>query len=122
MKQLTKLRAPETQASTERRVMPLRVLCEASRTRPIDVIQSSAIRIGEVYVQDDKGTRLLGKGEQPGSGRYLLRTNDLTNDQRKDLQEQNVRLHTVNGETHVEVSALAARALMDLVSGVSGCQ
>ena len=117
------LRTAEAQnRHTDGKIIPLRVLIEASKTRPIDVIQSSAIRNGEVYIQDGKGTRLLGKGEQPSSGRYLIRTNEITDDQRKDLEEQNVRLHTVNGVTHIEVSALAARALMDLVSGISGCQ
>jgi hypothetical protein len=123
MKQLTMTRTAEAQdRHTDRKIIPLRVLIEASKTRPIDVIQSSAIRNGEVYIQEGNGVRRLRQDEQPSSCRYLLRTNELTNDQRKDLQEQNVRLHTINNETHVEVSALAARALMDLVSGVSGCQ
>jgi len=122
MKQLTMTRIAEGNAETGRKIIPLRVLHEASKTRPIDVIQSSAIRNGEVYVQEGNGVRRLRIDEQPSSGRYLLRTNDLTNDQRKDLEEQNVRIRTVNGATHVEVSALAARALMDLVSGVAGCQ
>jgi len=99
--------------------IPRLALVEERKTRPIDVICPTAT----ILVLDKGALRPLGRGEQPSNKTHLVKTNGLSEQQERELGEQNVKVHRPQGAEvpYIEVSPLTARWLMDMASGVTGC-